>query len=99
MELPKINFEDLPDEVKELVKDGAEFESIVDEDFALDFPIGPEQHKTMKVDSAKRLVLHRRWVEEMERLYKRYESGRITKEEADRLMREATDKKNAGRFS
>jgi hypothetical protein len=53
----------------------------------------------MKVDSAKKLVLHRRWVEEMERIYKRYEQGRITKEEADLLMNESTDRKNTGRFT
>jgi|SaaInlV_100m_DNA_5_1039725.scaffolds.fasta_scaffold06096_2 hypothetical protein len=99
MKLPKINHEDLPKDVQDLVDNGAEFESIIDEGFAVDFPIGPEQHKNMKVDSAKKLVLHRRWVEEMEGIYKRYEQGRITKEEADLLMNESTDRKNTGRFT
>lgn len=99
MKLPKINHEDLPKDVQHLVDSGAEFESIIDEGFAVDFPIGPEQHKNMKVDSAKRLVLHRRWVEQMEIIYKRYEQGKITKEEADRLMNESKDRKNMGRFT
>tara|TARA_Y100000004_G_scaffold85867_1_gene96296 strand:- start:127 stop:426 length:300 start_codon:yes stop_codon:yes gene_type:complete len=99
MKLPEINFDDLPDEVKALVEGGAEFDSIVDGNIAIDFPIGPEEHKKMKIDSARKLVLHRRWVEEMEVLYKRYESGKITREEAERLAKEATDRKKEGRFS
>lgn len=99
MKLPKINFDDLPDEVKTLVENGAEFNSLSDENFAVDFPIGPEEHKQMKVDSARKLVLHRRWTEEMKSLYDRYETGKITKEDAERLMQEATDRKKSGRFT
>ena len=49
MKLPEINFDDLPDEVKALVEGGAEFDSIVDGNIAIDFPIGPEEHKKMKM--------------------------------------------------
>lgn len=99
MKLPKINHEDLPKEVQDLVDTGAEFESIIDQDFAIDFPVGPEQHKSGRIESARKLVLHRRWAEEMTALYKRYESGKIGKEEAERLMQEATDRKNSGQLS
>ena len=99
MKLPEINYDDLPDEVKSLMEGGAEFDSIVDGNIAIDFPIGPEEHKQMRVDSARKLVLHRRWAEEMQTLYNRYESGKITKEEAESLAKEATDRKKEGRFS
>lgn len=99
MKLPEINYEDYPDEIKNAIDEGAEFVSLIDKDYALDFSITPEQYVDMKVSSAKKLVLHRKWVEEMEKLYKRYESGKIGKEEAERLMQEATDRKNSGRFS
>ncbi len=89
--LPKIKYEDLPDEIKEAVEEcDIEWESIVDQDYFVGFPIGPDEAKDMKVKSAKRMVAYRLWGEEMNTLYKKLEKGTLSQQEAEAKMQEAT---------
>ena len=65
-QLPKIKFEDLPEEIKEAVNEcDIEWESLIDQDYLIGFPIGPEEAKDMKVKSAKKMVAYRLCGEEM----------------------------------
>ena len=89
--LPKIKYEDLPDEIKEAVEEcDIEWESIVDQDYFVGFPIGPDEAKDMKVKSAKRMVAYRLWGEEMNTLYKKLQKGTLSQQEAEAKMQEAT---------
>lgn len=95
MELPHIKNENLPEELKEILGDSdANFDPLFDEEFAVDFPIDSQTFVNQKIASARRMILHRKYVEEMQMLYKKYESGKISAEEAERLMKEATQRKN-----
>ena len=87
---PKIKYEDHPDEIQEAVAEcDIEWESIVDQDYFIGFPIGPDEAKDMKVKSAKRMVAYRLWGEEMNTLYRKLERGLLTKDEAEAKMQEA----------
>jgi len=88
--LPKIKYEELPDEIKDVLDEvDVEWESLIDTDYFIGFPLGPEAHKTMRVKSAKRMVAYRLWGEEMNQLYRKLELKRITKEECEAAMQEA----------
>ena len=50
MKLPKINYEDLPEEVKgNFTEDEIEFDSVVDEDYAVDFPVSSERYRSERI--------------------------------------------------
>ena len=88
--LPKIKYDDLPDEIKEVLDEvDVEWESLIDTDYFMGFTLGPEAHKDMRVRSAKRMVAYRLWGEEMNKLYRKLELKRITKDECEAAMQEA----------
>ena len=94
-QLPKIKFEDLPDEIKEAVNEcDIEWESLIDQDYFIGFPIGPEEAKDMKVKSAKKMVAYRLWGEEMNTLYRILEKGKLTREQAEIKMQEAKSRRD-----
>ena len=94
-QLPKIKFEDLPDEIKEAVNEcDIEWESLIDQDYFIGFPIGPEEAKDMKVKSAKKMVAYRLWGEEMNTLYRKMEKGQLTREQAETKMQEAKSRRD-----
>lgn len=95
MKLPKINYEDLPEEVKEnFTEDEIEFDSVVDEDYAVDFPVSSERYRSERIASARKAILQKKYVEEITSIKKRFDNGKITEEKALTLLREATDRRD-----
>ena len=95
MKLPKINYEDLPEEVKgNFTEDEIEFDSVVDEDYAVDFPVSSERYRSERIASARKAILQKKYVEEITSIEKRFDRGKITEEKALTLLREATDRRD-----
>ena len=95
MKLPKINYEDLPEEVKEnFTEDEIEFDSVLDEDYAVEFPVSSERYRSERIASAKKAILQKKYVEEITSIKKRFDNGKITEEKALTLLREATDRRD-----
>ena len=95
MKLPKINYEDLPEEVKEnYSEDQIEFDSVLDGDYAVEFPVSSEKYKSDRMNSAKKAILQKKYVEETNYIRKRLLSGKITEEKALSLLKEATDRRD-----
>ena len=95
MKLPKINYEDLPEEVKgNFTEDEIEFDSVVDEDYAVEFPVSSERYRSERIASAKKAILQKKYVEEITSIKKRFDRGKITEEKALTLLREATDRRD-----
>ena len=95
MKLPKINYEDLPEEVKgNFTEDEIEFDSVVDEDYAVDFPVSSERYRSERIASARKAILQKKYVEEITSIKKRFDNGKITEEKALTLLREATDRRD-----
>ena len=95
MKLPKINYEDLPEEVKgNFTEDEIEFDSVVDEDYAVEFPVSSERYRSERIASARKAILQKKYVEEITSIKKRFDNGKITEEKALTLLREATDRRD-----
>ena len=93
---PSIPKENLPEEIREIIGDqDAIFDLFTDEKFANEFPIDGPSYIEAKVDSQKKRVYYNRYVEEMKLLYKKFEGGRISQEEAEKLMQEARNKRDS----
>lgn len=90
MELPEINYEDLPEEIKDRVKEGEfSFEKLSDLNYFVDFKIDWETISGSKQSYAKRLIAQRKYVEDLKRITKQCDSGKITEEDAVEMAREA----------
>jgi len=89
MELPKISYDDLPESVKNSVdKENFSFESLLDQNYFIDFEIDWESISQSKMSYAKRLMAQRKYVEELKRVTKLCDSGKITEIEAQDMIRE-----------
>lgn len=86
----QINREDLPEEIQSLFEtdDDLSIEVLFDPEMS---PIGidDETYEEGRLKSAKKLVAHRKFTQEMMLLYKKYESGQLSAPEAERLMNNA----------
>jgi len=89
MKLPKINYEDLPKEVRELVGEDFEFESLADDNYAVEFPVTSDRYRSERMTSAEKFIKFKKYDEMTADIMKRYEDGHITKEEAEVLWAEA----------
>tara|TARA_B100000902_G_C26961115_1_gene740559 strand:- start:427 stop:717 length:291 start_codon:yes stop_codon:yes gene_type:complete len=89
MKLPKIDYNDLPDEVKALVGEDFEFDSLVDDNYAVEFPVSSERYKSDRYESARKMIQFRKYDEMTDDILKRYEDGHITKEQAEDLWSKA----------
>jgi len=95
MKLPKINYEDLPKEVRELVGEDFEFESLADGNYAVDFPVTSDRYRSERMTSAEKYVKFKKYDEMTADIMKRYESGAITKEQGDVLWAKANELLNS----
>jgi hypothetical protein len=86
----QVNREDLPEEIQSLFEtdDDLTVEVLFDPEMA---PIGidDETYEEGKMKSAKKLVAHRKFTQEMMLLYKKYEGGQLSASEAEILMNNA----------
>jgi hypothetical protein len=95
MELPKIEYDDLPEEVKQKVdSENFEFKSLLDEDILLGMDIDWDLISNSNLSYAKRLIAQRKYVEEVKSITKKCQSGKITEEEAQDLVKEALERRN-----
>mgnify|MGYP001181268560 FL=1 len=95
-DLPSIPKENLPQEIREIIGDeDAVFDLLTDEKFADDFPISAQDYVEGKIDSQRKRVYYNRYVEEMKSLYKKLERGKLSIDEAEKLMQEARDKRDS----
>lgn len=92
----KIEWEDLPEDLKQYFdEDGEiEFETFIESNGEVPLPITAYQFSQHRLESAKRMLKHRRYVEEMKILYDKYENGKLPQEEAEKLMNEARQRYN-----
>ena len=87
----KLDWNDLPDELKSLFSedDEIEYESFAEGVESYVLPVTDEQYREIKLASARKLIKHRRYVEEMKVLYEKYESGKLDGTQAEKLMKES----------
>lgn len=96
MTLPKINYEDLPEEVKDIVNEDFIFDPVLDRDYLVTLPISGEEYVNARLLSARKHVLQKHFVEAITRITKKLESGKISEEKAAQLFKEAIDKRDNG---
>tara|TARA_B100000902_G_scaffold331846_1_gene329440 strand:- start:247 stop:537 length:291 start_codon:yes stop_codon:yes gene_type:complete len=96
MTLPKINYEDLPEEVKDVVDEDFVFDPVLDREYVVKLPISGEEYVTARLMSARKSILQKQFVEEATRIYKKLESGKISEDKAKQLLKEAMDKRDGG---
>lgn len=94
MSKSNVDWSDLPEEVKKYFDSDTEieFESFADSSGQNVMPVSAEEYSGHRLRSAQKMLKHRRYTEEMKRLYDRYESGELTTDEAEKLMTETTHK-------
>jgi len=94
MELPKINYDDLPEEIKQKIgKDEYSFQSLIDQDYFVGFNIDWESIAKGKSSYARRAVAQRKYVDELEGITKLVDKGKITEEDAINMAKEARQRK------
>jgi len=89
MNTSKINLEDLPQEIQDLFDkdDELEFESLIPDD--LPSLISSEGYVEGRMQSARKMLKHRKYSLEMKVLYEKYESGKLDGTQAKKLMERA----------
>lgn len=96
MALPKINYEDLPEKVKDIVDEDFIFDEMLDGEYAVDFPVSSSQYRADKIASGRKAILQKRYLEEITNIKKRFDTGKITESKALTLFIEATDRRDQG---
>lgn len=91
MSTSKFNLEDIPQEILDILEEGDsfEFESLIDPNTPELLTVTKEMYDNDKLKSAKKLVAHRKYVQEMTILYKKYEDGKLDQDKAETLMQNA----------
>lgn len=96
MKLPKIDYNDLPEEVKDKVDpENFSFSPLSEEDILLGMDIDWEMISKSNMSYARRLIAQRKYVEEVKAITKKCQSGKITEEDAQDLVREALERRNS----
>ena len=72
MKLPKINYEDLPKEVRELVGEDFEFESLADGNYAVDFPVTSDRYRSERMTSAEKYVKFKSMMSSINKIISRF---------------------------
>lgn len=98
--MKKVKINELPEEIQSLFdgEDEIEFESLVDPEITNLLTITQDIYDNDKLESARKLVAHRKYTQEMAILYKKYEEGRLTPEKAEQLMQEARSRYQSNSF-
>lgn len=89
--MKKIKVSELPEDIQELFdgEDEIEFQSLIDPEITNLLTITQDLYNNDRLQSAKKLVAHRKYTQEMSILYKKYEEGKLTSEKAEKLMQQA----------
>ena len=89
MKLPDIDPSSLPQHVQAMIEQGAEWQSLHEEDFLIRMPVSDIQAERQKRHAQVMLVAYRKYSEKSQEILKRLEKGMITEEEAKEMLSEA----------
>ena len=89
MRLPDIDPASLPDHVQAMIDQGAEWQSLHEEDFLIRMPVSDIQAERQKREAQVMLLAYRKYTEKTQEILKRLEKRLITEDEAKQLLSEA----------